>query len=539
MSFLKKYFPEIVLAILVLTFSFWLMWHTFSYEDGSMLIAEKVWSDFGSHIPLIRSFSLGDNFPPEYPLFPGETIRYHYLFYLLVGLLEKTGLRIDFALNIPSAISFTLLALTIYFLGKIVFKSKVVGMTSVLLFLFNSSFSFIKFFEKHPLSTNTLNEIVNNEYFVAFGPYDGQVISAFWTLNIYTNQRHLATGIALILIFLFIILKHEKSRRSLKNKQAILLGIILGLTPYLHSGAFIILILILSSLAILLPKQRKPLLLLLIISFTISLHRISSLTTNSTYSPKVRPGYLIPSVPNFLSFLEYWTMNLGLSFFTIPIGTILAPRLGQKLFLSIVPLFIVGNLIQFSPEIAANHKFFTVFLVIGNIFTAYLLVTIWKRKTILTKPIALFLVILLTFGGIIDFFPIKNDRKFKVLDIPKNKAAQWITKNTPKDAVFLNSTYLYDSASIAGRKIFLGWPYFSWSIGYNTNQRFETQQTLLTSNNKHKLCDNLNAIDYIEVSKYPHELLEINTFFFEKEFTKSYEDENLTIYNVRETCSLN
>ena len=115
---------EIILVISLSVFSFWLMFSTFSYENGSMLIGSRAWSDFAGHIPLIRSFSFGSNFPPEYPIFPGELIRYHFLFYLMVGMLEKIGLRIDFALNILSSLSFFLLIFSIYLLGKILFKSK-------------------------------------------------------------------------------------------------------------------------------------------------------------------------------------------------------------------------------------------------------------------------------------------------------------------------------------------------------------------------------------------------------------------------------
>ena len=79
----------------------WTLFHTFSYDkkSDSMLIALKAWSDFGAHIPLIRSFSLGDNYPIESPIFPGEPIKYHFGFYYIVGLLEKFGTRIDFALT--------------------------------------------------------------------------------------------------------------------------------------------------------------------------------------------------------------------------------------------------------------------------------------------------------------------------------------------------------------------------------------------------------------------------------------------------------
>lgn len=119
---LKQYKFVIFFLSLCLIFSFWLMFHTFSYENNSILIASKAWSDFASHIPLIRSFSLGSNLPPEYPIFPGEPIRYHFLFYLVVGLLERLGMRIDFALNIPSALSFFLLICSIYLLAMLLFN---------------------------------------------------------------------------------------------------------------------------------------------------------------------------------------------------------------------------------------------------------------------------------------------------------------------------------------------------------------------------------------------------------------------------------
>ena len=66
------------------------MFHTFSYdyENSKILIANQMWSDFAATLPLTRSFSLGDNWPPEYPIFPGSPMRYHYLFFLFVGKLD-------------------------------------------------------------------------------------------------------------------------------------------------------------------------------------------------------------------------------------------------------------------------------------------------------------------------------------------------------------------------------------------------------------------------------------------------------------------
>ncbi len=93
----------------IILFSCWLMHHTFRYKDGMMFPKGKCWSDFGGHIALIRSFSMGDNFPPEPLTFSGPSLTYHFLFDFLVGMLEKLGVNIAFAFNFLSAIGLSLL----------------------------------------------------------------------------------------------------------------------------------------------------------------------------------------------------------------------------------------------------------------------------------------------------------------------------------------------------------------------------------------------------------------------------------------------
>src|SRR3989304_245572 len=235
---LKKSLSKIPLfEILLFTFFFFfsslLMWKTFRVDsEGNMQIANHAWSDFAASIPLIRSFSFGSNFPIEHPLFPGEPIRYHFLFYLLVGILERFGLRIDFALNGLSSISFALLLFMIYLLAKTLFQKRSVGILSVFLFLFNGSLSFIEFFKLHPLSTSTFSNIIHASVFPSFGPYDGKIVSAFWNLNIYTNQRHLALSFALSLLTIYLLY----CKFNFKNKLTVSLSVYLYLQQPKISG---------------------------------------------------------------------------------------------------------------------------------------------------------------------------------------------------------------------------------------------------------------------------------------------------------------
>ena len=507
-------------------FSLFLMFHTFGYDgvQKNILIARTLWSDFGSHIPLIRSFSMGNNFPPQYPIFPGEPIRYHFLFYMLVGMLEKIGLRLDWALNLPSALGFALLLWGIWSLAIALFKNKAIAFLSVLFFLFNGSLSFIKFFSRNPLTLAT---------FPAFGPWDGGVISAFWNLNIYTNQRHLAWGFALGIWFLISVTKNKY--------RAVLWGIILGVLPYFHQPTLIIMAVLMGSSFLVFPRLRLPIL----ISASIGLLFIAPqlLTMPKTGSLSWFPGYLLHNHLSLSTFLDFWFQNLGLHAILIPLGFFLIPKHTRHILFPIAILFAIGNLFKFSMEVAANHKFFNFALILGNMVSAYTIVFIKKRiGSIGSICLLVVLVVFLTLSGIIDFFVILNDTKGTLPDVGNNKTATWIAANTPKDAIFLNSSFLYHPASLAGRKVFLGWPYFAWSAGYDTYGRMAKMRTMYESKNPTVFCLLLakHHISFVTVedTKNDPNLPRIDTKYFESLAKPVFADtEHATwIYTTTDLC---
>jgi hypothetical protein len=532
LKIIKQNKKELLIFFLALIFSSWLMFSTFSYKDGDILIASKAWSDFGSHIPLIRSFSLGDNFPPEYPLFAGQPIKYHFLFYAFAGIIEKTGIRIDYALNIPSILGFAVLLLMIYFFAKKVFSSTAVGIISVIFFLFNGSLSFLKFFEKYPLSFNSIYEIMNNTTFPSFGPYDHtSIVSAFWNLNIYTNQRHLGLSFALSLFILYLFLNletHSNKKRAIL--KSVLIGATLGFSFILNMAVFLMTLVVLFAFLMFLKKERLYVFTSLVVTFLISfpLYKYFTLVP-STFDITLKIGYLVENL-NIQSFLSYWFHNLGIHLILIPAALIISTKFQRKVFFSFLALFIIGNTIQFSPEIAANHNFF---IIVGSMFSAYFLVYLWNKRKIF-KPLVLVLVFFLTFSGIIDFFPIANDSKIALAD-RSDPDVQWIIKNTPPDSVFLNTDYFMDKASIAGRKIFLGWPYFAWSQGYNTDERDNLRKDLLNSKDYSQFCKVVgsNNLNFGEINE--SEIADLS--FFENNFDTVYSNKNYYLFDLNK-CRL-
>lgn len=553
-----------MLSLLAFLFSTWLMFHTFSYDGKTheIKIAYKLWSDFGAHIPLIRSFSMGDNLPRfdrgwaiEYPIYPGEPIRYHFIFDMIVGLLEKAGLRIDWALNVPSALGFFGLMLGIYLLAKNLFKSSWVALLSVIFFLFNGSLGFLRFFKIHPLSTKIFSDIFHARDFPAFAPWGAGDVTAFWNLNIYTNQRHLAIAFALALTFILTLLRIEKYPLNKQLPWALFWGMVFAILPYFHQPTLLIVAIFMMCYFLFFARLRM---FLLITGAIAAMLVVPQLFTAQGGIPGVvwHPGYIIHNdiikmaFPyNVLRMVTFWWHNLGLHTILIPMGFFLIPKRVRLILLPIIPLFLLGNLFKFSVEVSANHKFFNFVMILGQMISAYTLIWFfqkaWKLKNIflalLVSCLLSLVTLSLTLSGIIDFFVVANDTKGSVRDIPSDEVATWIAQNTPKDAVFLNSSYLYHPASIAGRPIFLGWPYFAWSAGYKEN-RMPVMNTLYETRDDRERCDLLKKrnISYVTAEEVKNDtnLPNIDLAYYLKTFSPIFtsRDNRYAIFTTGELC---
>ncbi len=482
-----------ILLLIFLSFSFWLMFHTFRSNSDTLYVSAKVYSDFGSLLPLIRYFPQGFNFPIEHPLFPGEPIRYHFLFYAPVSFLESLGVPLQLALNLPSALGFFSLLFLIFYLGK---KA---GLLAVILFLFNSSFSFLDYINK-PSYVD----------FVSFRPWNNSLISAFWNLNIYTNQRHLAFSFAVCLLIILITYK-------LKNNYLYLVGFLFGSLLLLNQAGFLISAVFLFFAYLLIPSIRIRLLISFIgfLPWYLLYRQIFTLPD----LPQKYFGFLSDQPANFLNLFNFWFYNYGLSLFLI-IPTYVIFK--NKIYLPILVLFILGNTLRLSPDIVNNHKLFNFIFLINNIFIA---------KMILKYKILFILFPLLIAGGIVDIFPVINDR---LIPIPVS-ADQKYFSILPKKSVILNSTWFYHPASWVGLPIYNGYSYFTWSYGYDQTSREELTKQIYNSSDPCLLLAK-TPITHIEISPHHEQFLTINPIYdtFQSDYTNPIS--GLKVYSVSNIC---
>ena len=184
--------------VLLLILIVQMMFRTFFIWDNKIYVGLSVFSDFAPHLGMIRSFSYSDNFPTSYSHFAGEDIRYHFLFQFLVGNLEKLGMRLDFAFNLPSIAGLLFACILLYVLTVKLSGRKLCGYFATAFFLFRSSPSFFKFVAEQPKGT-LWNALKNQIEFISYTQNEGW---GLWNLNVYCNQRHFAFAIAVMLLAL-------------------------------------------------------------------------------------------------------------------------------------------------------------------------------------------------------------------------------------------------------------------------------------------------------------------------------------------------
>ena len=196
-------------------FACWLMFATLNFKEGKFLIGFKSWTDFGANISLVQSFVFGHNFPTTHPFFPGEPIRYHFLFWFQAANLEFLGLNPVWGINLLSILSLIAMLILIMTFAEVLFNSRVVGRISALLFLFSSSLYYLPFLRSQASVSELVSAIGHRTEFLPSGyPWRGEDWGVL-TISVLGNQRHLIGGIAIFLVVLIFLV--DRYRAKLKE----------------------------------------------------------------------------------------------------------------------------------------------------------------------------------------------------------------------------------------------------------------------------------------------------------------------------------
>ncbi len=596
--------------ILVVSAACFVYFYTCFMKNDTICLGYSIFSDFSPHVAITSGFGVGSNFPTQYPHFAGDNIQYHFMFYFLTGNLEALGLPLVWAINLPSILCMGS-ALTL------------LGTMAVLLSSRRSAFFFAPVLVLFRSAWNVFHQA--SELKSAPGATWGSVFSSItkqsawygytfrdewglWAVNVYANQRHLAMGVGLVILFIFIFLPHfrrmflhlgrtkgvkAKAKKFFASREAwiartadplrpwggvILASLIALAMPFFHGSCLICALLVLFGMAIFSEFRAGYAVVAAVSVLSATLQaRFFAGGASNVASFKYYFGFVVPelegkSKAGFMDVLKStgaiisYLNKMGFLTVIIPavlfVGLLIYELIRHKnpyRAMLLIPLsfpLIFAFYCQISLEVLANHKFIQVSFILFDILIAGVLANLLalplenlKRKTFIPIQIAAAIVcLLLTFGltatGISEwciYYNLNTHSGGYVELHPDSEIAEWVSKNTDEDDLFLTPMWSVHDFFLSGRRIYYGWPYFAWSAGHDTATRQINYQWLLTGCNGnidefHRYCNEMNIRYVIACGDY-YGNDETRDFydevFFHENLTEVVTfDNGITIYKV-------
>lgn len=493
---LKK---EICLFVILAFFVTWIMFYVFHMKDGVLYSGFSVYGDYAPHTAMMRSFSRGNNFPTQYPHYGGQDVKYHFMFQFLVGNLEYLGLRLDLGYNLVSILSLVGFLMVLYAISYRMFFSFWAGAFSLLFFFFRSGTAFWRYLWENIRTGNLIQALTENTVFIGYTTNENW---GLWNFNVYLNQRHLAFGLLIVTLALWMFLDwvdagcaHEEkgwnwltgrifSREAWKSRNlenALMAGMMLGLTSFWNGAAVIGGLLILFGFAAF-SDGKLDYLVTAIAAVVFAELQAKVFIWGDAVSTSFYWGFLAEdkSLHGVLWFLLQMS---GVFFLGALVLLYFLKDRRQRVLLTSFPFpLIFAFCISLTPDIAVNQKYIMISYAFVAMFWGWAFVKLFQ-KGIWRKLAAVVLAICLTITGIYDFVIIVRDNgPGRRVSVNLNSAlTDWLAENLTSEDLILTPEYSINEVTMAGVMMYMGWPYYAWSAGYDTYRRADIAKTIYSS----------------------------------------------------------
>ena len=531
----------------LLVFLTWIMFYVFFIKDGVLYSGYTVYGDYAPHTAMMRSFSMGNNFPTEYPHFGGQDVKYHFMFQFFVGNLEFLGLRLDFAYNVVSVLALLGFLIFLYHMAKRLTGSFAAGVLTVFFFFFRSSLSFFRFVIEHLSAGDLWTTLRDNTTFIGYTTNENW---GLWNFNVYLNQRHLAFGLLIVTLVLWVFMDWleagcsapERGVRWIKNRiftkkawlcvhseTALLAGMLLGLTSFWNGAAVIGGLLILMGFAVF-SDGKLDYLILAVTSVIFSVLQTKIFIWGNAVSPSFYWGFLSEN-KSITGVLWYLIQMSGVFFVgAVLIAFFLRERRQRAALVSFLFPLIFAFCMSLTPDIAVNHKYIMIAYAFLAVFWSFAVLKLFQRK-IGGKIVAVLLAIALSITGIYDFVVIlkDNDSGHRVTVNMKSELTEWLTEHLDHNDLILTPEYSINEVTMSGVMMYMGWPYYAWSAGYDTYDRAAKAKEIYNSTDAEAIKnlvkqEKITYILYEEGMQYEQEACREDTIA--SAFTLVYESED-------------
>jgi hypothetical protein len=449
-------------------------------HDGLYAGYINIWGDWAAHLSFTGSFAYGHNFPPEFPIDPGNHLGYPFMMDFLAANLVPLGSSLTSSLVLTSGLLGLAFPAVMYLAASRFAGGRAAGAIATVVFLMSGGIGFVYLLGDLSARGLAILSHLPREYTL------DRELNFQWlnpVLAYLVPQRTTLFGFSLALIVLLLV--WTATREELGWPAYLFAGVVAGLMPAFHVHAWGTVV-ALSAFWFLFTRRREW------FAFFVPAVVLAAPVlvwmwppANNSYCGNVgtffgyclEPGWLsytdikrdgLPwAVPDFVWF---WIKNTALLIPLIIAGHVLNRWIPTRFATWFAPMwlwFAVPSVIVLQPWDWDNTKFFIFFVLLGSIVAGAVLAALFKRGAVGSLVAAVMLVVMVLSGGL-DLARARDTTvsSYQFVDTRGLQLADWVRSHTPADAIFVVADeHNSPIPTLSGRRVMIGYPGWLYTYG--------------------------------------------------------------------------
>ena len=436
-------------------------------EGGLSTGIINAYGDIGWHAAIIMEIAEQKTLPIEDPIFAGNALTYPYLANLVSATMVILGSSLSASVNVTGVLLIPLLLVLLYAFGKTYGGSRTAGIIALLLFLFGgATFGWIRIAEDISTSNGGIIDVLLH---LPQRDYSGVGTDeqGFHFLNPVTTlllpQRAMLFGMPIVLTVLLLLHPTMIKRRF----APLIAGLAAGMLPLFHAHACIALASAIIAIFICSHKKKRfslfflPALIIGIPELTFFVQGNAEGGSFFRYGPWWMAGDTHP--------IFYWLQNTGI---LIPASILLLfsrlQREPKALIIAGTFLFILANTFLFAPWAWDNFKLFVFWFILILPGVGYGAGILMHHTRFIFMPILICaLIIMHTLAAGLDIWKLALPTARVWIEWTQDgvEIAKLIQREVPVSTPILTAPVHNSPATLAGRKLILGYAAHIWSHG--------------------------------------------------------------------------
>jgi hypothetical protein len=448
--------------------------------DGLYAGYINIWGDWAAHLSFTGSFAYGHNFPPDFPIDPGNHLGYPFMMDFLAANLVPLGSSLTSSLVLTSGLLGLAFPAVMYLAASRLAGGRAAGAIATVVFLMSGGIGFV--YLLGDMSTRGLAVLSHlpREYTL------DRELNFQWlnpVLAYLVPQRTTLFGFSLALIVLLLV--WTATREELGWPAYLFAGVVAGLMPAFHVHAWGTVV-ALSAFWFLFTRRREwfaffvPAVVLaapVLVWMWPPANNSYCGSVGSVFGYCVEPGWLsytdikrdglLLAAPDFVWF---WIKNTALLIPLIITGHLVNRWIPTRFATWFAPMwlwFAVPSVIVLQPWDWDNTKFFIFFALLGSIVAGAVLAALFQHGAVGAVVAAVMLVVMVLSGGL-DLARARDTTvsSYQFVDTRGLQLADWVRSHTPPDAIFVVADeHNSPIPTLSGRRVMIGYPGWLYTYG--------------------------------------------------------------------------